>query len=45
MSGVYDLYEGKKKVSQMPVNAFQIQSDDDMFKKNILLRLELLEAK
>lgn len=45
MSGTYDLYEGKKKVSDTAADNFAIQCDYEMFKKNVLLRLEKLEDK
>jgi len=43
--GVYDVYEGKKKVSETTNIYDKIQDDETQFKKNVLIRLEKLEAK
>lgn len=46
MTGTYDLYEGKKKVSDTDSNIWKETQDDYlMFQKNILERIEKLEEK
>jgi len=43
--GVYDVYEGKKKVSETSDIYSKTIDDENQFKKNVLIRLEKLEAK